>query len=115
MKNAPHQIPKNGFPTYCSLKRQTSVPQIIHQIDEIIRDVYTPRGAKIERLKSLAVTCWDEVVPEHGTERFKNLKSAELQKRWSTVRDEVEKYDTKDRILYVLDWPASSGNFYWVK
>ena len=28
---------------------------------------------------------------------------------------EVEKYETKDQILYVLDWPASSGNFHWVK
>ena len=77
--------------------------------------MYTPRGVKIESLKSLAVTCWNEVIPEHGTERFKYLKSAELHKRWSTVRNEVEKYETKDQILYVLDWPASSGNFYWVK
>ena len=92
-----------------------SVPQIIHQIDEVIRDVYTPRGAKIERLKNLAMTCWDEVIPEYGTERFKNLTSDEKRNRWSTVRNEVEKYDTKDQILYVLDWGASGGDFYWVK
>lgn len=115
MKNTPPQIPKNSFPTHCAIKHQASVPQVIHQIDEIIRDVYTPRGAKIERLKNLAVICWNEVIPEHGTERFKNLKSAEIQKRWSAVRDEVEKYETKDQILYVLDWPASSGGFPWVK
>ena len=92
-----------------------SIPQIIYQIDEVIKDVYTPRGAKIERLKNLAMRCWNEVIPEHGTERFKNLKFAEIQERWSTVRNEVEKYDTKDRILYVLDWGASSGDFHWVK
>ena len=92
-----------------------SVPQIISKIDEVIRDVYKPRGAKIERLKSLAMRCWNEVVPEHGTERFKKLKSDEIRKRWSTVRNEVEKYETKDHILYVLDWGASSGNFHWVK
>ena len=73
-----------------------------------------PRDIKIERMKSLAMRCWDKVIPEHGTERFKKLKSAEIQDRWSTVRNEVEKYDTKDQILNVLDWPASSGNFHWV-
>ena len=91
------------------------VQQIIRQIDEVIRDVCTPRGAKIERLKNLAMTCWNEVIPEYGTERFKKLKSDEIQKRWSTVRDEVEKYQTKGQILYVLDWHASGGNFHWVK
>ena len=92
-----------------------SVSQIIHQIDEIIRDVYKPRGTKIESLKNLAMTCWNEVIPEYGTDTFQKLKSDEIQKRWSTVRIEVEKYETKDQILYVLDWPASSGNFHWVK
>ena len=89
--------------------------------------MYRPRGAKIERLKNLAMRFWDEVIPEHGTERFKKLKSDEIQKgfsialaihsldRWSTVRNEVEKYETKDQILYVLDWGASSGNFHWVE
>lgn len=92
-----------------------SVPEIIYQIDEIIRDVYKPRSAKIESLKDLAMICWNEVIPEYGTGTFKQLKSDELEKRWSTVRDEVEKYETRDQILYVLDWPATGGNFYWVK
>ena len=92
-----------------------SISQIIHQIDEIIRDVCKPRGTKIEGLKNLAMTCWNEVIPEYGTDTFKTLKSDEIQKRWPTVRNEAEKYETKDQILYVLDWPASSGDFHWVK
>ena len=43
------------------------------------------------------------------------FESAEIQKRRANVRDEIEKYETKSQILYVLDWPASSGDFYWVK
>ena len=62
------------------------------------------------------MTCWQEVIPEYGNpETSQNLESAEIQKRWEKVRDEVEKYETKSQILYVLDWPASNGNFYWVK
>jgi hypothetical protein len=92
-----------------------SVPQIIHQIDEAIRDMHKPRQTKIESLQNLAMTCWSEVIPEYGTSTFNQLESDEIQKRWSTVRLEVEKYKTKKHILYVLDWPASGGNFYWVK
>ena len=48
-------------------------------------------------------------------ETFQKLESDEIQKRWAGVRDEIEKYKTKSEILYVLDWPASNGNFYWIK
>ena len=90
--------------------------QIIHQIDEVIRDTHTSREKKVENLQNLAMTCWQEVVPEcENSETFQNLGSAEVQKRWTRVRGEVEKYETKSQILYVLDWPASNGNFYWVK
>ena len=93
-----------------------SVPQIIYQIDELIRDTHTSREEKIENLQNLAMTCWQEVIPEHeNPETFQNLEAAEIQNRWAKVRDEVEKYETKSQILYVLDWPASSGDFYWVK
>ena len=96
--------------------RKMSVPQIIHQIDKVIKDAYTSREEKIENLQILAMTCWQEVVPEYkNPETFQNLESAEIQKRWASVRNEVEKYETKSQILYVLDWPASSGDFYWVK
>ena len=61
------------------------------------------------------MTCWNEVNPGYGTAISEELESDEIQKRWANVRDEVEKYETKAKILYVLDWPASSGNFYWVK
>lgn len=89
---------------------------IIHQIDEVIKGTHTSREKKIENLKNLAMTCWQEVVPEYGNpETSQTLESAEIQKRWARVRDEVEKYKTKSQILYVLDWPASNGNFYWVK
>ena len=93
-----------------------SVPQIIYQIDEVIRGTHTSREAKIENLQNLAMTCWQEVIPEYGNPvTFNKLETDEVQRRWASVRSEVEKYETKSRILYVLDWPASSGNFYWVK
>ena len=93
-----------------------SVSRIIYQIDEVIRDGHMPREKKIRNLRDLATTCWKEVVPEYEKpETFQSLESAEIQKRWAKVRDEVEKYETKSQILYVLDWPASSGDFYWIK
>ena len=92
------------------------VPQLIYQIDEVIRVSHTCREKKIENLQNLAMTCWQEVVPEYeNPETFQNLESAEIQQRWDEVHDEVEKYETKSQILYVLDWPASNGDFYWVK
>ena len=98
------------------VEAKMSVPQVIHQIDEVIRDIHMLREKKIESLQNLAMTCWQEVVPEYGNpETSQTLESAEIQKRWARVRDEVEKYKTKSQILYVLDWPASNGNFYWVK
>ena len=93
-----------------------SVSQIIHQVDEVIRDTHTSREKRIKNLQNLAITCWQEVVPEYGNpETSQYLESAEIQRRWARVHDEVEKYETKSQILYVLDWPASNGNFYWVK
>ena len=83
-----------------------SVKHIICKIDEIIRNTDTPREQKIESLQNLALTCWQEVVPEYSAPRVL---------RWANVREYVEAYQTKAQILYVLDWPASSGNFYWVK
>ena len=75
-----------------------------------------PREKKIKNLQNLAMACWQEVVPEYGNpETSQSLEPAEIQKRWARVHDEVEKYETKSQILYVLDWPASNGNFYWVK
>ena len=54
---------------------------IIHQIDEVIRDTCTSRQKKIENLQNLAMTCWQEVVPEYGNpETYQNLESAEVQK-----------------------------------
>lgn len=56
-----------------------SVPQIIHQIDEVIRDRRMPREKKIKNLQNLAMTCWQEVVPEYensGTSQ--NPESAEI-------------------------------------
>ena len=86
-----------------------SVPQIIHRIEEVIKDTHAPREKKIKNLQNLAMTCWQEVVPEYeNPETFQNLESPEIQKRWARVRDEVEKYETKSQILYVLDWPASN-------
>ena len=99
-----------------TIEAKMSVPQIIHQIDEVIRDTHTSREKKIENLQNLAITCWQEVVPEYGNpETSQNLKTTEVQKRWVRVHNEVEKYETKSQILYVLDWPASNGDFYWVK
>lgn len=97
-------------------EEKVSLSQIICQIDEAIRDKHTPRDKKIKNLQNLAKICWQEVVPEYeNPETFQKLKSAEIQKRWTSVRDKVEQYETKSEILYVLDWPASNGNFYWVK
>ncbi|MDE0552752.1 MAG: hypothetical protein OXI24_00930 [Candidatus Poribacteria bacterium] len=93
-----------------------SIAQIICQIDETIRDKHTPREKKIKNLQNLATTCWQEVVPEaKNPETFQKLEPAEIHNRWASVRGEVEQYKTKSEILYVLDWPASNGNFYWVK
>ena len=92
-----------------------SVFHIIDQIDRVLRDKRTPRQNRIEELQNLAMRCWSAVIPEYGTEAFRKLDSTEVQQRWTCVRGEVEKYDTKSQILYVLDWPASSGNFYWTK
>ena len=85
-------------------------------MDEVIRNTHTSRKKKIENLQNLAMTCWQGVVPEYeNPETFQNLESTEIQQHWAEVRDEVEKYATKSQILYVLDWPASNGDFYWVK
>ena len=65
---------------------ETSVPQIIHQIGEVIKDAHKPLGTNIGGLKNLAMTCWNEVIPEHGTETFKKLKSDEIRKGFYRIR-----------------------------
>ena len=98
------------------IEGKVSISQIISQIDEVLRDKHMPREKKIKNLQNLATTCWQEVIPEYkNPEIFQKPESVEIQERWASVRAEVEKYETKSEILYVLDWPASNGNFYWVK
>lgn len=81
-----------------------SVKHTIRKIDEVIRNTDTPREKKIESLQNLALTCWQEVVPEYRDPSvFKKLGSDEIQERWANVREYVEAYQTKAQILYVLD------------
>ena len=69
------------------IEAKTPIRQIIYQIDEVIRDTHTSREKEIENLKNLAITCWQEVVPEYGNpETLQNLESAEIQQRWTEVR-----------------------------
>lgn len=99
-----------------------SVRQIIRKIGDVVKDTHTPRHLRIENLQHLAMMCWSEVLPEAGTAALKKLEAGEIELRWAQVREEVENYardkteyrDMKFQILYVLDWPASGGNFYWV-
>ena len=43
-----------------------SVPQIIWEINEMIRDTHASREKKKSKIyKNLAMRCWQEVVPEH--------------------------------------------------
>lgn len=93
-----------------------SIEHIIHQIDEVIRDTNIPRLKKIESLKHLAITCWREVAPElENAEVLQNIDSDKLNARWAKIHDRISNYETKVQILYVLEWPASGGNFYWIK
>lgn len=93
-----------------------SVTQIIHKIDEVIRDAHTTRDKKIASLQHLALICWQEVIPEYSNpDKFIQLDQDEIHKRWMNIRDDIGKYKTKEKILYVLDWPASGGDFYWVQ
>ena len=93
-----------------------AISQMIYQIDAVIRNRHMPREKKIKNLQSLAMCCWQEVVPEFtNPDAYQKLESVEIQKRWASVRGDVEKYETRSEILYVLDWPATNGNFYWVK
>ena len=54
-----------------------SLPQLIYQIDGVIRDTRASRKKKIKNLQNLAMTCWQEVVPEYGNpETSQSLESA---------------------------------------
>ena len=97
-------------------KTKMSIEHIIHQIDKVIRDTNTPRQEKIESLKQLAITCWREVAPElENAEILRNIDADKLTARWAKINDKISNYETKGQILYVLEWPASGGNFYWIK
>jgi hypothetical protein len=103
-----------------SLKGGESVmspTEIVRGIDETIRDPRLPREKKIELLENLAVAYWKEVFPEYDTLAFENLAGDEMAIRWAKTRKEsgVDHYAQREHILYVLDWPASEGIFYWVK
>ena len=73
-----------------------SVPQIIRQIDEVIRDTRTSREEKIENLQNLAMTCWQEVVPEY--ENLRNFsKNLNPQKGKNVGRKSVMKWKNMKR------------------
>jgi hypothetical protein len=92
-----------------------SVAAIIRRIDEVIRDPEMTPPVKIQHLQELARACWREVVPEGEAAGGTMAGGSGTKDRWAAVRREVERYDNKAQILYVLDWPASGGDFRWVK
>jgi len=90
---------------------------VIEEINKTINDISVDRIIKIEKLKQLACIYWKIVFPEYGTDSYQLLSLEEKMLRWETARqkDLIDKYPNKEYIFYVLDWPASGGNFYWVK
>ena len=73
-----------------------SVKQIIHKIDEVIRDGHTSRDKKIASLQQLALICWQEVIPEYRKpDKFLQLDQEEIPARWKNIRDEIREYQRK--------------------
>jgi len=94
-----------------------SAAEIVCRIHDTIRDVNLPRAKKIAILENLAVTYWKEVFPEYKTPAFDDISADDMATRWTEIRAEsgLDRYENREQILYVLDWPASGGNFYWVE
>ncbi len=91
------------------------VGRIIQQIEFTIENSKIGREEKIECLKILSERCWEKVFPELNTSEFDKLSSQEKSKRWKKVAEQVLLHNYSEHIFYVLDWPASGGNFFWVK
>ncbi|MEW6733827.1 MAG: hypothetical protein AB1489_21050 [Acidobacteriota bacterium] len=93
-----------------------SLSNIVKKIDEIITDQNISRNEKISVLKSLAENYWKEVFPEYGTDAFEQITDQEMKNRWEKARleDNVDRYDNRNQIIYVLDWPGTGGNFPWL-
>jgi hypothetical protein len=83
----------------------------VREIDAVLRDPALARDRKIRALQELARRCWEEVFPEGWTNVSPEMRS----ERWANLRSEIEGYADCDQILAVLDWPASGGNFHWLK
>ena len=85
----------------------------IRQINKLICEIHQYRNERIALLEKLANEAWELIFPEDKENVL--LKSSERKKRWQAVESQIEEFECKEEIQKVLQWPASGGNFYWLK
>ena len=90
---------------------------IVRRIDDVINDTGVDREAKIAHLKGLAEAYWKVVFSELHTPAYASLTDADRKARWERARREadIDSFKTCKKIFYVLDWPGTGGDFYWVR
>jgi hypothetical protein len=85
-----------------------TIPEMIGAIDEAIRDSRVECSEKKERLQTLALQVWQIVYPGVSfSDEYPRLPVVGTEQTWSEVCKEIDRYETREQIYAVVDWPAT--------
>ena len=78
-------------------------------MNDVINDAAMTSDIRRKELESLAKQLWSVVMPESKLGEY-HIALKNNGNKWDPVRAIIDKYENKDLIYRVADWPASGGD-----
>ncbi len=86
------------------------IAEIIKEIDWTLAQAQMRAALRAGRLEELALRLWAEAFPDVKRGGMNKLTPEQLKKGWAPIREEIDRYQSRDRIYKVADWPGSGGD-----
>lgn len=90
--------------------RQLLPEPIIKRIDQLLNDKSLAKGLRDSLLSEAADEGWNSLFPENVA----RLPADVAKQRWREVRTQLATHPNQEKILRVLESPASGERFYWL-
>jgi hypothetical protein len=84
--------------------------ELLDRVNDLINDKGLEKANRDSSLQDIAREVWDKLFPE----KVHRLPKEIIMKRWEEVCSQLSDYPNKEKILRVLESPASGGRFYWL-
>ena len=84
--------------------------ELLDRINDLISGKDLEKTNRDSLLQKTAREAWDQLFPE----KAHRLPKETVLKRWDEVCAQLSRYPNKEKIIRVLESPASGERFYWL-